>query len=753
MHDVIVIGSGIGGLTAAGLLARVAGQRVLVLEQHTEPGGLTHVFRRDGASWDVGLHYIGEVEPGSRARKLFDYLSGGELRWNRMTDGFERFVYPGLDFVVPSDPIVYQQRLIDRFPDEKRAIRRYFRDIGRAVRWSVLGFMQGMVPKPVVPLLRLARNLLTGPAALTTAAYLNARFRSPELRALLASQWGDYGLPPSRSAFAMHAIIVHHYLHGAWFPQGGSARIARTFEKGIEAAGGSVRVAQQVTEIVVEGGRVVGVKVLDRRGPQPIERLHRAAAVISNVGVPVTFNRLLPTTGPVGAATAELRSLAQGLEGGSSAVTLYLRLKADPRTLGLQGENIWISTDLDHDDQTGQDRGLLAGSPHRIFVSFPSLKSGDERFHTAEIIGFANEQSFAIWRDQPKGHRGQAYGELKRRISEGLLKLAETALPGLTDLVSYSELATPLTIEHYTAHPGGRFYGLAATVERMQSPLLGPWTPLPGLFLSGSDAACAGIVGAMNGGVAAACQVLGARGYPMIQAALRTGPAAIGPDLLSPEKQLATLMNRQRLTPGIWSLEFEVEGETAPFAPGQFARLHVGDDEWRDYSIAGFRGGRLRLLISTRTGGHGSQFVQQLRPGDRTRVELPLGTYSLVPSPHRRVFVATGTGLAPFLPMFAALDTHGQLREARLLFGCRDGQDDLTVQLAGLPLPGDLTRCYSQAEAPPGGVRGRVTHALQAQAFDPANTDFYLCGSSAMVEDCRLLLERRGAQNIYVEAF
>lgn len=64
-YDAIVIGSGIGGMAAAGLLAGVAHKRVLVLEKHTEPGGQTHVFRRDGASWDVGVHYVGAVEPGS----------------------------------------------------------------------------------------------------------------------------------------------------------------------------------------------------------------------------------------------------------------------------------------------------------------------------------------------------------------------------------------------------------------------------------------------------------------------------------------------------------------------------------------------------------------------------------------------------------------------------------------------------------------------------------------------------------------
>ncbi len=101
----------------------------LVLEKHTEPGGLTHVFRRDGASWDVGLHYVGQVGPGAQARALFDYLSDGELRWNKMPNEFERFVYPGLDFAVPSDPQRFEQRLIEHFPDEARAIRRYFKDI------------------------------------------------------------------------------------------------------------------------------------------------------------------------------------------------------------------------------------------------------------------------------------------------------------------------------------------------------------------------------------------------------------------------------------------------------------------------------------------------------------------------------------------------------------------------------------------------------------------------------------------------
>jgi phytoene dehydrogenase-like protein len=136
--DVIVIGSGIGGMTAATLLAKVGRLRVLVLEKHSERGGLTHVFRRDGASWDVGVHYLGNMFDGSPIRTLYDFMSGKALEWNRMPDDFERFIYPGLDFAVPSDPKRYEERLIQRFPDEAKAIRRYFVDLDNAAGWYAI---------------------------------------------------------------------------------------------------------------------------------------------------------------------------------------------------------------------------------------------------------------------------------------------------------------------------------------------------------------------------------------------------------------------------------------------------------------------------------------------------------------------------------------------------------------------------------------------------------------------------------------
>ena len=462
-YDVIVIGSGIGGLTTAGLLARAAGKRVLVLERHTEPGGLTHTFRRDGASWDVGVHYIGQVAPESQARAYFDYLSDGELEWNRMPDAYDRFVYPGLDLSVSSDPTRYEHDLIAAFPTEARAIRRYFKDVRRTISWLTMGFAQGMVPRPMASLLRAAQRLGRRTATSTTKEYLDAHFRSPELKAVLASQWGDYGLPPSRSAFAVHATIVSHYLEGGWFPKGGSARIARTFEKGIEQAGGAVRVAQEVTEILLDdGGAATGVRVMDHRGAAVRERVYQAPVVISAVGAFNTFNRLLPTSGRIGRLTGPTRRTLANLGTGASAVTVFLRLRDDPRSIDIDGGNIWVNRDLDHERSQEHSASLLEGRPHDVFVSFPSLKSGESP-HTAEIISFCDAKAFRQWAQQPRGRRGPEYSALKERIARGMLELADSAAPGLSDLVDYMEVSTPLTYEHYTAHPAGAFYGPPAT--------------------------------------------------------------------------------------------------------------------------------------------------------------------------------------------------------------------------------------------------------------------------------------------------
>ncbi|RRD45030.1 FAD-dependent oxidoreductase [Buchananella hordeovulneris] len=742
MYDAIVIGSGIGGLTTAGLLAQVANQRVLVLEKHLTPGGLTHTFSRNGATWDTGVHYLGQLAPGKPLRRYFDLLSGGQLAWNPIPAPYDRFIYPDLDFAAPTGRDNQIAELTALFPTEANAIRRWFRDTRRAAHWLTLSYIQTMTPGPIGAAIRWFQRCTGALATTTTRSVLDARFRSPELKALLASQWGDYGLPPHQSAFASHALIVEHYLDGAWFPTGGSAMIARTIEKGIEEKGGAVRVAQDVTEILIEQGRAVGVRVCDRRSAQSRQREYRAPVIISGIGALSTLTGLLPTAAPVGTATAPLRQQLAALGRSSSAVSVHLQLKEHPRTIGASGGNIWVYRDTDHD--APQDAALLHGQPRSVFVSFSAAKSG-ESHHTAEIVSFTGPEPFARWADRPPHNRGADYEEFKHRLAAGLIALAETALPGLRELIDYVDVSTPLTFEHYTAQPGGACYGLPGTPQRVAAGPIGPRTPVPGLFLTGQDVVASGIAGALMGGVAAASQVLGPHGYPLIASRLRKPPRPFTSQL--PEgKYHGRVASTRRLTATVWELVLDVPGVQS-FTPGQFARLEVAPAIWRDYSIVGIHGHQVRLLISTHTGGPGSRFVATAMPGSALVVELPLGQFSGTGAKRRRVFVATGTGLAPLLPMLARAPRTDDL----LLFGCRFAKDDLT-QLLDDPLPANIIRCIT-GEQVPGARRARVTEVLAELACDVADTEFFLCGSAAMVADATTLLAQRGAQYIYTEPY
>lgn len=515
-YDVIVIGSGIGGLAAGGLLARLEGSRVLVLESHFKLGGFTHTFQRKGFHWDVGIHYLGGLRQGSTLRGLFDLVTGGGLKWQQMPHVLEVFHYPDLTFEVPSDPREYAASLVATFPHEAAGITRYFSDVRRAstwygretYRWSTPALLRAGMG---VVGLRDRRLSLT-----TTKDYLDHHFTDPRLRAVLSSQWGDYGLPPSRSAFSVHALVVQHYLHGGWYPVGSSKTIAEGAKEVIESRGGACLVDHTVEEILVQDGRAVGVSVSYKKGRGPRHATFRAPVVISDAGAHTTATRLLPP-----GSAPKLAAAVASAEPSISTVTLYLGLRDSPATLGFTGCNHWYFDSYDHDRTRERWGEVLVGRPPGAYLSFPSLKDAQAQRHTAEVIAFVEYGAFEEWRDEAWKRRGPAYEALKSRISEGLLDLVDRHHPGFRELVVFSELSTPLTVEGFTGHHEGGIYGLAATPQRIRDRLVPATTEIKGLYIAGSDACSPGVAGAMLGGAFAAGAVIGAAGFPTIMRAAK----------------------------------------------------------------------------------------------------------------------------------------------------------------------------------------------------------------------------------------
>lgn len=528
-YDLIVIGSGMGGLTVASLMAQLAHKRVLVLERHFKLGGFTHSFVRPGnRSWDVGLHYVGEMASGELAREICDLITQNRVEWHKMPSPFEKFVYPNFTFEVPDNENDYLEALINHFPDEETAIRRYFADIHAVRRWFNTYVFAQSAPAFSASLLRFFSRGKEQLALCTTGEYLSKHFRNPRLKAVLASQWGDYGLPPSESAFLIHAVIVSHYLKGGYYPAGGAGTIAESVASVIEAYGGRCLLNHIVTEILTREGKAVGVKATAKKGAQNREVAFYAPVIVSDAGAYTTFCRLLP-----GEASVPFRSeLERMVNRGYSAVSVYLGFKANPSILGFSGANHWIFADDDHDAIFKNQNGMLEGRALCCFLSFPSLRDPkrdpkrdpNARSHTAEIVAPLPYETVEAWRSYPWRRRGRDYEALKHRIAEALLNLVDTYYPGFKALVDFCEVATPLTVETFTGHPLGSIYGLPAVPERYRLSRLRVATPVENLYLTGADVVSPGIVGAMMGGVATAAHLLGRLGFwRIISAAKKHG--------------------------------------------------------------------------------------------------------------------------------------------------------------------------------------------------------------------------------------
>jgi all-trans-retinol 13,14-reductase len=519
--DAIVIGSGIGGLAFAAIMAKLRNWRVLVLERHFKVGGFTHTFSRPGGwTWDVGVHYVGEMGHGMMGRRLFDYISDGQVDWSPLPDVYDVFAYPDLTLRVPKGRANFERALTDAFPGEKESISRYFRDIKRAVNWFSRHIMATVTPRPISVVVKAINRATEHHSLQTTQHYLETHFNDPRLRAVLASQWADYGLPPSRSAFVVHAVIVNHYLQGAWYPAGGAGEIPKAVSSVIHRAGGELLVGHEVTKIILENGKAVGVEVEIRKGMRQRCVEFRAPVIVSDAGAWNTFKRFLPKEAV--SFSAELETLPEGME----AVELFLGLKRDPREMGFKGENYWIFASFDHDRMCAGGNNALNGQASMAYLSFPSLKDPRAQNHTAEIVAPFSFQTLEAFRGEPWRRRGTEYASAKNRITESLLALVEKQHPGFRQLIAYAELATPLTFEHFAGSPSGTIYGYPATPDRFRKKWLQAKTSIPNLYLTGTDAGLLGIMGAFMGGVATASALLGSAGFMEIMRAVRRPQAA-----------------------------------------------------------------------------------------------------------------------------------------------------------------------------------------------------------------------------------
>ncbi|MEM7431447.1 MAG: NAD(P)/FAD-dependent oxidoreductase [Pseudomonadota bacterium] len=505
-YDALVIGSGMGGLTTAALLSDL-GWRVAVLEQHYTAGGYTHSYERNGYEWDVGVHYIGDVGAPTRTRKMFDFLSDGQLQWAPMDDEYDRFYVGDKVFNAIAGRQAFRDNLVRQFPDEEAAIERYM-ELLQEVGGALNAHGMEKVMKPWQRALSAPYTKLKKPKHLyrTTYEVLSELTDNADLIATICGQWGDMGLPPKQSAFMVHSMIARHYLYGGYYPVGGSWKIAETIIPKIQTSGGEVFTYARVNEILVEDGKVVGVEMSDG---------HRidCHCVVSSAGVINTFGHLL---GKETVDQAGYPELLENVKPSFAHLGIYAGFKGTAEELGMPKTNFWIYSSNDYD---GDIERFLADpdAPFPVvYISFPSAKDPDYLNRhpdtaTVEIVAPAPYAWFQQWEGTTWGKRGEDYEAYRDELGERLMRYLYDKLPQLEGKCDYYEVSTPLSTNWFSAYQEGELYGLDHTATRLQQDWLGPRTRIPGLWLTGQDTLTCGVTGAMMAGMLTTTALVGMR--------------------------------------------------------------------------------------------------------------------------------------------------------------------------------------------------------------------------------------------------
>lgn len=498
--DHVIIGSGIGGLTTATWLA-MGGKKVVVLEQHTVPGGFMHTFKRSpNFKWDVGVHYVGNMDQSSVLRKFFSVLTNNELEWESLGTVYDVAIIGNDRYEFHQGKEAFRQQFYQYFPDDKPAIDQYISLLDQSSKASNLFFVDKMFDAFLGGTLGyLFRKRFRRFSQRTTFEVLNQITNNKKLIGVLCSQCGNYGLSPTKSSFAAHATIVSHFMEGGFYPVGGVDKIPELILKNLEKYQAKCYTKAMVTEIVTKGSKVKGIIIN--------ERFYPCKSVISNAGAYNTFNKLLSKNKLI-----QSRYHFGNVSSSVGHLCLYIGLDQSDQTLNLPKYNMWCYNNYNFPYDFEQIT-LENTAKTFAYISFPSARDPEWGIQhpdkaTIQIISPAYHEWFEAFEKLPVMKRGKAYAQIKKDFENSMLERLFQLFPQIKEHVIYTEVSTPLSTQFFSNYSKGEIYGLEHTPERFELPFLRCRTKIKGLRLVGQDVFVVGLSGAMLSGIFCACTIL-----------------------------------------------------------------------------------------------------------------------------------------------------------------------------------------------------------------------------------------------------
>lgn len=430
-YDVIIIGGGLGGLTAGAKLAR-EGKKVLLIEQHNQPGGCATTFKRGDFTLEVGLHEMDGPSPTDIKTRIFNDLEVfNNVEFIRPPE-FYRFINDRFDVIVPHDPNVAAERLSGLFPGEIDGIKAFFDQLLKPLKKGTESDYQD-------------RSL---------GDFLDSIIKNEDLKLILLGNLGYFHDDPYSISLSYYSLAQGSYFkNGASYIKGGSQKLSDYLADYIRNHGGEVLLSHIVTGFKTDNHAITGVLYKRKNDVGTVNMEASADDFIANMAMPNVVQLLPEEFG------REMKNELQLQKTGASLLTVYFGFNKPVKALGNRNYSTFI-----FDSSINSSKDILKNNRSDFakrsfaFIDYGQVDSmlapAGKSVGTICCIDYLRD-----WENLDR----KAYISKKEMVAKTFVQRLEKLIPGVSNSIEYCEVATPYTIKRYTLNPDGAVYGFAQT--------------------------------------------------------------------------------------------------------------------------------------------------------------------------------------------------------------------------------------------------------------------------------------------------